>query len=107
MNKRGKFDFDDGQIHIRYEDEDDVMEIRPVAWEFVIKEKDSGDEYSTEFDFLEDAKTAMQEEIEAEDRDREKIYDGKNVEDKPDKEKTNKLVEELWAERTAAISDNK
>ena len=48
---------------IRYEDDNDIIEIRPCAWELVIKEKDSGQVFDDEFDTREEAKQAMMEEI--------------------------------------------
>lgn len=49
--------------YIRYEDDDDIIEIRPCAWELVIREKDSGEVFDDEFDTREEAKKAMDEEI--------------------------------------------
>jgi hypothetical protein len=49
--------------HIKYEDDDDIIEVVPNGWKIKITEKDSGDIYEDEFETKEEAITAIKEEI--------------------------------------------
>jgi len=49
---------------LRYEDENDIVEVKPAGWRLNITEKDSGDVFEDEFETKEAAIKAMQEEIE-------------------------------------------
>jgi hypothetical protein len=50
---------------VRYENDDDIIVIRPSSWELCIKDKETGEEYYDDFDSKSDALEEMNEEIEA------------------------------------------
>ena len=49
---------------LRYEDENDIIEIVPASWKIVIHEKDSGDEFEHEYPTKEEAVAALKKEVE-------------------------------------------
>jgi len=59
-----KESFEERPDCIRFENDLDIIEIRPASWELYIKEKDSGEEYYDEFETKDEAKEQMKEEIE-------------------------------------------
>ena len=45
LKKNAKQRVTEARDLIRYEDDHDILECRPVGWEVVLKEKDTGDEF--------------------------------------------------------------
>ena len=59
-----KVTYDETPDYIRYETDDDIIEVKPTSWELIITEKDSDEEWSDEFETKEEALEAMDKEIE-------------------------------------------
>lgn len=57
--------FEEKPDYIIYEDDSDIIEVRPTGWEMVIKEKDADEdsEYVEEYETREEARAAMMKEI--------------------------------------------
>lgn len=49
---------------VRYEDDEDLIEVRPSGWEMYIRDKETGEEYSEDYETKEEALEEMREEIE-------------------------------------------
>lgn len=61
---------------IRYEDDYDIIEVRPTSWEMIITDKETGEEYDGgEFDNREEAYEAFKEEIYNLENDRDQAED--------------------------------
>lgn len=49
---------------IKFENDNDLIVVRPSGWELYIKEKDTGEEYSDEFQSRDEAKNVLIKEVE-------------------------------------------
>jgi hypothetical protein len=54
--------------YIRFEDNNDIIEVMPATWKTVVTEKDSGDVFENEFETKKEAIKDMNQEIEALDK---------------------------------------
>jgi len=61
--KTANVNFEERADYIRFESQDDIIEIMPASWVMKITEKDTGDEYSNDFENKKDAREAMLTEI--------------------------------------------
>lgn len=48
---------------IRFETNDDIIEVKPLGWELVITAKDSGQEYGDDFETKKEAMEAFEKEV--------------------------------------------
>lgn len=61
--KKANIHFEERPDYIRFETNDDIIEVRPTSWELIVSEKDTGDEYNSEFETREKARDALINEI--------------------------------------------
>ena len=64
QQSEGMQKFTEAPHFVKYEDEDDIIIVRPATWEVVIQEKDTGKKYLVgNYDTKAEAKEAMFEEL--------------------------------------------
>lgn len=61
--KTANMNFTERPDYIRFESTEDIIEVMPASWVMRITEKDTGDEYSNDFENRKDAMKALVQEI--------------------------------------------